>query len=121
MFLDVLDDGPELPPRQRTVRPTGRGAGGGGVADQVDGEQVGQGLGGEPASGGTGRQLVIHRKHRGPQLREVQAVERGERHARGVELECLCGDPCDQPRFKEDNERVKSPAPAVSRRAAGRY
>jgi hypothetical protein len=36
VFLDVLDDGPELPLRERTVRPTGRGAGGGGVADRPD-------------------------------------------------------------------------------------
>ena len=83
VFLDVRDDGAELPPRERTVRPTGRGAGGGGGADQVDSEKVGQGLGGEPAPGGIGRQFVIHRQHRGPELREVQAVERGERHRAG--------------------------------------
>src|SRR5262249_11700751 len=48
VLLDVLDNSAELPLTERTVRPTGRGAGGGGVADQVDSEKVGQGLGGEP-------------------------------------------------------------------------
>src|SRR5262249_36522902 len=37
--LDVLDGGAELPLRERIDRPTGRGAGCGGIADQVDGEQ----------------------------------------------------------------------------------
>src|SRR5262249_50383400 len=75
--LDVRDDGAELPLRERTVGPTGRGAGGGGVADQVDSEEVGQGLGGEPAPGGAGRQLGIHRQHRGPQWRVGQAAGGG--------------------------------------------
>ena len=64
-------DGMELPLSERTGRSKGRGPGGGGAADQVDGEKVGQRLGGEPAPGGAGRQLVIDRQHRGPQVREV--------------------------------------------------
>ena len=58
MTLDVLGDGAELPSRERTVRPTVRRMRCEGVPDQVDGEEVGQGLGGEPAPGGAGRQLV---------------------------------------------------------------
>src|SRR5262249_10058491 len=69
--LDVLADGGELPLRERTVRRTSRRPGGGGVANQVDGEQGGQGFGGETAPGGASRELVIDRQHRGPQLREV--------------------------------------------------
>ncbi len=65
-----------------SVRPAGR-RGAEDMADQVDGQNVGQRLGGEPPAGGIGRQFVIHRQHRGPELREVQAVERGERHRAG--------------------------------------
>src|SRR5262249_24378125 len=50
-----------------------------------------------------------------------QAVERGERHARGVEVERLCGDPCDQPRLQEDVEGVTVTAPAPPGRTAGRH
>ena len=46
VLLDVLDDGAEPPPRQRAVRPALRPAGGQDVADQVDGQDVGQRLGG---------------------------------------------------------------------------
>jgi hypothetical protein len=67
VFLDVLDDGAALPLRQRTIRPTGRDPRDGAVADQVDSEKVGQRLGGQPAPGGVGRQLIIHRQHCGPQ------------------------------------------------------
>src|SRR5262245_2316868 len=121
VFLDVLDDGAKLPLRERAVRPTSRIPGGGGVANQVDGEQVGQGLGGETAPGGAGRELVIDRQHRGPQLREVQTVQRRQRHARGVEIELLGGRPCDQFRLQEDVKGVRVTAPAPPGRAAGRY
>src|SRR5262245_22542892 len=121
VFLDVLDDGAELPPRERTVRPTGRGAAGGRVANQVDGEQVGEGLGGEPAPSGACRELVIYRQHRGPEWGVVQTVEWEDRRARGVEVEHLCGDPRDQPRLQEDVEGVRVTAPAVPGRAAGWY
>ena len=90
-------------------------------ADQVDGQDVGQGLGGEPPPGAAGRQLGIHRQHRGPELREVQAVERRDRQPRRVEVERLGGDPRDQPRLQEDVERVRAPAPAPPGRAAGRH
>jgi hypothetical protein len=121
VLFDVLDDGAELPRRQRAVRPAGRRAGGGGVADQVDGEQVGQRLGGQPVPGGAGRQLVVDRQQRGPQRREVQAVQRRERRARGVPVERLGGDPLHQPRLQEDVERVRVAAPAPPGRAAGRH
>jgi len=44
------------------------GRGPGGVADQVDGQDVGQRLGGERTPGGVSHQLVIHRQHRGAEL-----------------------------------------------------
>src|SRR5262245_10272546 len=121
VLLDVLDDGAELPLRERTVRPTSRRPRGGGVANQVDGEQGGQGLSGETAPGGAGRELVIDRQHRGPQLREVRTVQRRQRHARRVEIELLRGDPCDQFRLQEDVEGVRATAPAPPGRTAGRY
>jgi hypothetical protein len=47
------------------------------VSDPVNGQEVGQRLGGEPPPRRAGgRQLGIHRQHRGPELREVQGVER---------------------------------------------
>src|SRR5262245_10528913 len=66
VLLDVLDDRAKPPPWERPVRPTSQGAGGGGVTDQVDGEEVGQGLGRKRAPGGVGRQFLIHRQHRDP-------------------------------------------------------
>src|SRR5262245_28560195 len=55
VLLDVLDDRAKPPPWERPVRPTSQGAGGGGVTDQVDGEEVSQGLGRKRAPGGGGR------------------------------------------------------------------
>jgi hypothetical protein len=51
MFLDVLDNGAEPPPRQRTVRPARQPSGCQGVADQMDGQDVGQRLGSKPSAG----------------------------------------------------------------------
>ena len=82
----------------RPRRPAGRQD----VPDQVDGQEVGQGLGGEPPPGAAGRQLGVHRPHRGPEVREVQAVERRDRQPRRVEVERLGGDPRDQPRLQEE-------------------
>ena len=121
VFLDVLDDGAEPPPRQRAVPPARGPAGCQDVSDQVDGQDVGQRLGGEPPPGAAGRQLGVHRPHRGPEVREVQAVERRDRQPRRVEVERLGGDPRDQPRLQEDVERVEAPAPAPPGRAAGRH
>ena len=78
------------------------------VPDQVDGQDVGQRLGGEPPPGAAGGQLGIHRQHRGPEVREVQAVERRDRQPRRVEVERLGGDPRDQPRLQEDVEPVEA-------------
>ena len=54
-------------------------------------------------------------------MREVQAVERRERHPRRVEAERLSGDPRDQPRLQVDVEGVLAPAPAPQGRTAGRH
>ncbi|MBV8270232.1 MAG: hypothetical protein JO252_28235, partial [Planctomycetaceae bacterium] len=91
------------------------------MPDQVDGHDVGQRLGGEPPAGAAGRQLGVDRPHRGPEVREVQAVERRDRQPRRVEAERLGGDPRDQPRLEEDVERVLAPARAPPGRAAGRH
>jgi hypothetical protein len=45
VFLDVLDDGAEPPPRQRAVPPARRAARRRDVPEKVDGQDVGQGLG----------------------------------------------------------------------------
>ena len=110
-----------LPRGSGAVPPALRPAGCQDVPDQVDGQDVGQRLGGEPPAGAAGRQLGIHRRHRGPQGREVQAVERRDRQPRRVEVERLGGDPRDQPRLQEDVEPVEAPAPAPPGRAAGRH
>ena len=64
----------------------------------------------EPPAGGIGHQLVIHRPHHASELREVQAVERGDCQPRRVELKRVRGDACDQPRLKEDVQLVLAPA-----------
>ena len=85
--------GAASPPWQRAVPPARRPAGGQDVPDQVDGQDVGQGLGGEPPpAGAAGGQLGVHRPHRGPELRQVQGVERRDRHPRRVEAERLGAD-----------------------------
>src|SRR5262249_10227992 len=42
VFLDVLDDGPELPLRERTVRPTGGGRGAEGLRSRWAARRVGR-------------------------------------------------------------------------------
>ncbi len=46
------------------------------VSDQVHGQDVGQGLGGERAARAAGGQLGIHRPHCAPEVRKLYAVER---------------------------------------------
>src|SRR5262249_60745408 len=70
-FLDVRDDGPEPPPREHAVPPALRPAGGQDVPDQVDDQDVGQGLGGQPTARGAGGQLDAYCPHRSPEVREV--------------------------------------------------
>ena len=72
------------------------------LADQVDGQKVGQGPGGEPPPGAAGGQFGAHRFHPGPELGQVQGVQRRHRQPRRVEAERLGGDPRDQPRFQVD-------------------
>ena len=63
------------------------------MPDKVDGQDVGQRLCDERTPDAAGRQLGVHRRHRGPQVREVQAVERRDSDPRRVEAERLGGDP----------------------------
>ena len=116
-----VDDGAELLPRQRAVPPARRLAGRQDLAEQLDGQDGGQGLGGQPPAGAAGAQLGVHRPHRGPQGRQVQAVERRDRQPRRVEVERLGGDPLDHPRLQEDVQLVLVPARARLDRAAGRH
>src|SRR5262245_891873 len=51
----------------------------------------------------------------------LQAVERGNRHLRRVELERLRRHPLDDSRLQEDIERVPGPARARLDRDAGRH
>jgi hypothetical protein len=63
------------------------------VPEQVDGQEVGQRLGGvQPAEAAVG-QLGVHRQHGGPELRELQRVERRERQPCWVEVELFRGNP----------------------------
>jgi hypothetical protein len=97
VFLDVRDDSTEFAPRQRAVPPARRPVGRQDLAEQLDGQDIGQGLGSQPPASGARGQLSIHRQHRGPQGRQVQAVERRDRQPRRVEVERLGGDSLDQP------------------------
>ena len=121
VFLDVLDDGSEPPRRQRAVPPALNSAGCQEMSEQVDGQDIGQGLGGEPSPGVAGSQFSVHRPHRGPELWEVQAVERRDGDPCRIEVERLGGDPRDQSRFEEDVEPVEAPLPAPPVRGAGRH
>ncbi len=112
VFLDVLDDGAEPRSGERAGPPANGLAGCRDVPDQVDGQDVGQRLGGQPPPGAAGRQLGqlgIRRQHRGPQVRQVQAVQRRERHPRWVEAERLGGDAPDQSRLQVGVQRVPGP------------
>ena len=115
--------GAEPTPRQRAVRaaldPAGRRQD---VSDQVDGHDVGQGLDGE-ATPVTGRQFVAHRQHRGPELGEVQGVERRHCQPGRVEFKRLGGHLPDQPRLQVDVQLVlatHSSAPGAGCRPAPR-
>jgi hypothetical protein len=72
------------------------------LADQVDGQKVGQGPGGEPPPGAAGRELGVHRPNRRPEVGQAQGVERRDRQPRRVEVERLGGDPRDQAWLQED-------------------
>src|SRR5262249_28231666 len=93
VFLDVLDDGAEPCSRERAGPPVRGLAGCQDVPEQVDGQDVGQGLGSQRSAGATGRQFGVYRRHRGPQMREVQAVQWRQRQPRRVEAERPGGDP----------------------------
>ena len=121
VFLDVRDDGPEPPPRERAIPPALRPAGGQDVPDQVDDQDVGQGLGGQPIARGTGCQLDAYCPHCGPKVGEFQAIQWRDDEPSRVEAERLGGDPRHHPRLQEDEERVKTPAITSPGRAAGRY
>jgi len=102
VFVDVLDDRAELRSRERSV-PAARGlTGGQQVSDQIDSQDVGQGLGDERPAGACGVQLSVHSSYRSPEVRQVQTVERWDRQPRRVEVERLGCDPGDQPRVQED-------------------
>jgi len=61
VFLDVLDDGVQLRLRQRAVGPMGRRAECGNDSDQMDSQEIGQGLGGEAVPAALDRQFVTDR------------------------------------------------------------
>ena len=44
---------------------------------------------------------------RGPEVRQIEAVERWERQPRRIAVERLGGDPCHQLRFQKEEERIK--------------
>ena len=91
------------------------------VSNQIDGQHVGQGLGGEPPPDAAAHQLGIHGRQRGPEMREVQAVDRRDRYPRRIEVERLGSDPRDQPRLQIGVERILGPVPTPPSRSAGRH
>src|SRR5262249_33928186 len=66
VFFDVLEDGPEPPPRHRAVPPPPSPARCRDVSDQVDGQDVGQGLGGQPPAGPARKPALANRTSRRP-------------------------------------------------------
>ena len=91
------------------------------VPEQVDGQDVGQGLGGKRSPGAAACQLGAHRRHCRPKVGELQAVQWRDRQPRRIEVERLGGHPPDQPRLQVDAEQVPAAAPAPPGRAAGRH
>jgi hypothetical protein len=102
--------GPDPHTWQRAVAAQRTPAGCQDVSHQADGQDVGQRLGSEAPPGAVARQLGIHRTLRCRELREVQAVERRDRHPRQVEAERKGGDPRDQSLLQVDLEQVPAAA-----------
>jgi hypothetical protein len=73
---------------------------------------VALGQDGLDAPDAAGGQLGIHRPHRGPEVWQVQAVQRRDRQPRRVEGEGLGGDPRHQPRLHR-TQRVSAGGPAT--------
>jgi hypothetical protein len=76
----------------------------------VDGQEVGQRLGGQPPASAASAQLGVHRQHGGAEVREVQGVERRHRQRGRVEVERLGSYPRHQTRLQEYVQRVLAPA-----------
>jgi len=66
VVLDIRDDGPKSAPREPAVWIAFRRAGRRDLSNQVDGQDVGQRIGGEIPPGVAGVQLGIYRLHRSP-------------------------------------------------------
>jgi hypothetical protein len=93
VFLDLLPHRAEPPPRQRGVPPALKAARCREVPEQVDGQDVGEGLGGKRAPGPAARQLSSHHGPRGTQGRQVQIIQRRDRQPCRVPVEYLGSDP----------------------------
>jgi hypothetical protein len=99
IFHDVLDDGAKLPPRKYPVRRVRQPTGTRSMADQMNGQNVGECLGQQRPSDTTGPQFGIHSQHGGAEFRHVQATERWHHRPGWIELECLGCDSRDQARL----------------------
>ena len=120
VFLDVLDDGAELPPRERAVRPTGRGRGAEALRIRWTARRLARDSAASrpPAASAVSSSFTASIAARSCGRSRPSS---GGTDTRGVELERLRGDPCDQPRLQEDVEGVRVTAPAPPGRAAGRH
>src|SRR5262249_31114924 len=99
VLLDVLDYRTEPHARERSVALARGLTGGGDVSDQLDSQEIGQGLGGERPAGASSGEFGVHSPHRSPEVREVETVKRWDSQPRRVEVERLGCDPRDQPRI----------------------
>ena len=70
----------------------------------MDGQDIGQRLGGKTSPDTASRQFGINGPHRCRQLRYAQGIERGQHSSRRVEAERLDSDPLHQVRFQVDME-----------------
>jgi len=73
------------------------------VSDQVDSQEVGQGLGGERPAGTSASQLGVYGPHRSPEVREMQTVERWDSRPHRVDVERTSNK--DEPVVGQGRER----------------
>ena len=121
VFLDVRDDGAELPRGAHpSVRPAG-GRGAGAVRIRWTARRLARDSAASrpPAASAVSSSFTASIAARS--CGRSRPSSGGTDTRAGVEIERLRGDPCDQPRLQEDVEGVRVTAPAPPGRAAGRH
>jgi hypothetical protein len=121
MLVNVINHSAEPSARERRLPSKRKPAGRKDLSEQMDRHNVGQRLSEKPPAETT-REYRVYCVHRSLQGRQVYGVQRRDRQPRGVEVEHLDRDACQQRRLQKDIQlvQVRGPAPPGSDGGPGR-